>query len=286
MIASAEGVKRPLLGNTAISDRLYALGYKGSIENLLNCGQETGFKYIKQCGCDTKIIKCLRHCNLRTCESCSKKRKRKIVNKYLPTLSSLKIDRTNFLYFLTISPKNYTDLEEGINTLKRNYKQFLKTSYISERIKGGFYVIESKGTKGNWNVHLHAIVYGRFIDNKVRTEQHSKIVRLWHRVSKNESVNMHVTRQNNTQYTLNYMCKYISSNKDDFHTLDDLAHYIHYTYKRRLITSFGQFYNIKLKVSVRKCPFCSEIIEFIFDAEVVHLLETKPDPPKTIYSYI
>jgi hypothetical protein len=259
---------------------------------MLRCGIKTGFKCIKSCGCGNEIISFKHHCSLRTCPECSKIRKRRIRNKYLPYLKRLHQDRTNFLYFLTISPKNYENLQDGIEHLKKSFAKFLRHDYIKKRIKAGLYVIETKGTEGNWNVHLHAIVYGRFIDNKIRKNKNSKLVDLF-RQSSNREVNIHVQRQGSSEFTLNYMCKYISANKDDFVSELDLAKYIVFTRKRRLISTFGEFYKVKFKINKKFiCKKCGQEIEYLVDFQVVSMLEeiknnlARPPPPPDLMDWI
>jgi hypothetical protein len=258
---------------------------------MLRCGKETGFKCLRLCGCGSQLTPITHHCSLRTCPECSKIRKRRIRNKYLPYLKGLHQDRTNFLYFLTISPKNYENFQDGINHLKKSFAKFLRHDYIKERIKAGLYVIETKGTEGNWNVHLHAIVYGRFIDNKVRKNKNSKLVDLF-RQSSNREVNIHVQKQGSSEFTLNYMCKYISANKDDFATELDIAKYIVATRKRRLVSTFGEFYKVKFKTNKTICKKCGqEIYYFGLPFEVALMIEEVkkshvPPPSSDLYFII
>jgi hypothetical protein len=182
---------------------------------------------------------------------------------------------------LTISPKNYENLEEGLKHIRKSFTKFLRHKYIDERIKAGLYVIETKGTEGNWNIHIHAIIYGRFIDNKVRSKKDSKLVRLF-RQSSSREVNIHVSRQNSVGFTLNYMLKYISANKNDFKTSFDLALYISTIRKKRLIHGFGEFYKLKLKTD-KICPFCNQEIIYILDQEVIYLIEKDIEPPPNDY---
>ncbi len=279
-----------LLGNSAITSHLLELGYpEKSLNSLLKCGVKSGFRAMASCGCGNRIFPLEHHCNLRTCPKCSKIRKRKISRKYLPLLKGINQNRKEFIYFLTISPKNYEDLKEGMKHLKQSFSKFLRHDYIKQRIKGGLYVIETKGTEGNWNIHLHAIIYGRSIDNKVRTQKDSKIVRLFKQSSKRR-VNIHVSKQGTVRFTLNYMLKYISSNKDDFQTDLDIAKYIVTIRKSRLISSFGYFYKLKVKTSNSECFICKQEIIFTLDQEVITIIEKEMEkrnkPPSNLRDWI
>ena len=252
---------------------LLDLGYsKPSIYSMIKCGTMSGFSVVKSCDCGKEVIPLTYHCSLRTCSNCSKIRKRRISRKYLPFLQKVHQDRKNFLYFLTISPRNYENLEEGMDHIKKSFSKFIRHKYIQERIKGGLYVIEAKGKEGNWNVHIHAIIYGRFIDNKVRKEKDSKIVRFFNQSSDRE-VNIHITKQNSVRFTLNYMLKYISSNKNDFETVLDMAKYMVAIKGKRLIQTFGCFHKIKFEKQICICNKCHQRIEYIIDQEIISIIQ-------------
>lgn len=293
------GAKRPLLGNSAITSHLKSLGYPEiSLLSFLKCGARTGTRILSNCRCCTKVLELTHHCNLRVCPTCSKVRKRRLGRKYYPYLSSLPINRRKFLYFLTISPRNYDTLEEGFTHLKKAFSNFLRVAYsknkdgsikelVSDRIQGGLYVIETKGGSGNWNIHLHAIVYGRWIDNKPRRGEDSKIVRIF-KATSGRDVNIHVTKQDSARFTLNYMLKYISGNKDDFFTSKDMADYMVYTYRKRLIHTFGSFYGKKFKSLPFLCRECKTEVTFIYDLEVLRLYEDRlliGEPPPDLFMY-
>jgi hypothetical protein len=60
---------------------------------------------------------------------------------------------------------------------------------------------------------------------------------------------------------LSYMLKYVSANKDDFASIENIALYIKESYKKRLITTFGIFYKIKLEKIPSTCYKCGEKFE-------------------------
>lgn len=314
--------KGSLFSNRAVTLHLQELGYpQKSIESMEKCGVSTGFRVLAACGCSTRVLSLKHHCNLRTCPECAKKRKRRIVRQYKPFLESLPQDRTNFLYFLTISPQNYTNLQEGLTHIKKSFAKFLRHKYIKDRIKAGLYVIETKGTEGNWNIHIHAIVYGRFLDNRIRgtcldcgqnlmkydftskkfycanrrcnslnvvVKQNSRLVDLFME-SSGLACNVHITKMPTTAFSLNYMCKYISANKDDFSTDRDIAQYIMATRKLRLISTFGLFYNVEVAVQPFVCPHCGCEVHFSACQELILEIELnareKQFAPRDLFYY-
>ena len=92
---------------------------------MIKCGTMSGFSVVKSCDCGKEVIPLTYHCSLRTCSNCSKIRKRRISRKYLPFLQKVHQDRKNFLYFLTISPRNYENLEEGMDHIKKSFSKFI-----------------------------------------------------------------------------------------------------------------------------------------------------------------
>jgi hypothetical protein len=314
-LPNEQSAKHSLFSITAISQHLQILGYpEKSINSMNRCGEVTCqiIKVCPECGPELKDLK--HRCNLRTCPECSKIRKRRIRRKYLPLLNGCKPTQKDFLYFLTISPKNYENLEFGMEHIRKSFSKFLRLNYIKERIRGGVYVIEAKNSEdGTWNIHIHSIIYGRRLDNKIgghckdchrsnvikfdyinkkyycskcnsenlnfsNSNKDSKLVSLWKQSSGRE-VNMHISKQDSVGFTLNYMLKYISANKDDFATPQNMARYIVATRKRKLINTFGMFFKQKIIKEPTKCFVCDSEVEFIFDLQVVSIMKQSSVPP-------
>mgnify|MGYP003969922153 CR=1 FL=1 len=153
-----------------VSKELSDLGYPlSSIESMNKCGKPTGFNYTRTCKCTGEVIAGTWACNLRTCLPCSLKRKKKIRKSYMPLLNGVKEDRTYSLEFLTVSPENFVDLEFGLQTVRKSFSKWLRLKYVKDRLKGGIYGLEAKkSADGSWNVHIHAIIFSRFLDNRIR----------------------------------------------------------------------------------------------------------------------
>ena len=317
---SAEGA---LFSNNVISEHLSLseclrrLGYpEKAIRSSERCGEHTGMIMYGSCDCGGWEHDLTYRCCLRTCEVCAKSRQRRIRRKYLPFLEALKKERGRLeLTFLTVSPKNYDNYPTGLRSIKRNFKKFLRSKYVRERINGGFYVIEGKNPNKDWNVHTHAILYGRRLDNRIRGQcsdcsqnlikfnyttktyycanskcnslnvkhrKDSTLVELYKKIS-GEEVNIHITKQNSSAFTLNYMLKYIGANKDDFASVEDLAIFIATNRKQKLINSFGSFFNHKFVKQPTLCWRCESEIVFIYDREMSDIFyeARRAEPPPT-----
>jgi len=298
-VVSAEGA---LFSNTVISEHLRKLGYpETSIASFLKCGESNGMILLRSCACNVLPFELPYRCCLRTCPACSKIRQRKIRKKYLSFLEQIRAERgRDEISFLTISPKNYTDYKTGLETIKKNVKKFFRSKYVKDRVLGGFYVIEGKNPNGDWNVHVHAILYGRRLDNRIRghcfdcsqnlikfnykTKEYycsnakcnslnvkhkkdSTIVELYKKIS-GEDVNIHITKQSTSTFTLNYMLKYVSANKNEFATVEDMATYIVANRKQKLINSFGMFFKQKFPKQPTLCWRCEEEVHYDYDPDV------------------
>jgi len=303
-----------LFSNRVISEHLRSLGYpERSIGSMERCGDSTGFHMLSTCDCGTRPFELSYSCSLRTCVRCSKKRKKLMRRKYLSYLESLAFERGKDSFtFLTISPKNYYDFKSGLKDLTEAFKKFRRRKYLRERIKGCLYVIESKfSIEKGWNLHIHAILYGRKLDNRIRGScldcrqnlikfnkdrepycanknckssnvvyhKDSKIVSLFKECS-GRDVNIHITDRfkgkslsKSPSFVLNYMLKYVSSNKDDFETVEQTAEYINGIRKQRLVNTVGVFFNRKYRIEPMRCPCCGSSVIFEFDYEVSLIME-------------
>lgn len=303
-----------------VFEALYDLGHPiESINSMLRCGSING--YLKRnCYCGGHTIPLRNNCNQRTCPYCSNRRKKRIRERYMPFIKNYSTNprASEFIYFLTISPANYEDYEEGLIHIRKSFNKFIRNRYIHDRVKAGLYVIESKtknkyGEEKGWNVHIHAIIYGRWLDNRHRGKcldcgqnlikfdyttkryscankkcnslnviykQDSKIVELFKKCSGRE-VNVHISRMSSSGFALNYMLKYVSSSKEDFATPQDMAEFIFRSRKQRLINSFGLFFNLKLTKPIHICDECHQIFQYEFVPILEDSYSQSPDPPST-----
>jgi len=294
---------------------LYNLGYPlKSLNSILRCGQEEDFITAK-CDCGVRIIPLIHHCDSKTCQICSLRRKKRLRKRFLPFLRDCKLDNTSSLYFLTISPKNYFNLEEGLKEIRKDLAKWVRHKYLADRIKGGFFVIETKEKEdGTWNIHLHMVIYGRRLDNRIRGQclecnqnllfynrdlkkyycankkcnsmnvvvrDNSKLNQLWIESTGHEA-HFHITHLKSASSTLNYMLKYVSMDKENFQSIQSEARYIIATRGKRLVSSFGTFYKIKLPKLLnipRICPYCNKSIELTYNSILVSELLSRESPP-------
>jgi hypothetical protein len=289
-----------------------------TINSLLRCGVETGEYITKSCGCGQELIALSYHCSNRSCPRCALIRSKRLRKKYMPMLESYPVTRGSpmSLYFLSISPQNYSDFKEGLEHIKSSWKKFLRSPYVSQRVKAGLWVIEAKsknkfGQSNGWNVHIHALFYGRRLDNVIRgrceqcnqnilkldketgklrcanrncksfdvnSSGDSKIVRIFKEVS-GLGCMINVQEISSAKSGLFYVLKYISSNKDDFASLEDQAKYITQTRRQKLVNVFGEFFKFKVKKSPCVCWRCQKEITWDYGIESSCQLGVSSIPP-------
>jgi hypothetical protein len=226
---------------------------------------DTGFWMMKSCECGTQAFKLTHHCNLRTCKYCAERRKRRLRAEFLPLFDYFvnKQRSKARVSFLTISPENYESYSEGYHDIRKCFTKFRRTKYVKERLQGCLYVIEGKHGDTGWNVHIHAILFGRRLDNQIRgrcvdcnqnlmhydekgfycankkchsrkviTSGESRLTKIWKDCS-GRGVHMWFSKDHNlANYyrqavspvkAVNYMLKYVAINKEDFTPLGDPA---------------------------------------------------------------
>ena len=237
----------------------------------------------------------------------------------MPFFNQYKVTRGEFFQFLTISPKNYNSLEEGMKDIRKSLSKFLRRKYVKKRIKAGFYVLETKQSEKGWNIHIHAILYGSWLDYRIRGKcldcgqnllRFNKIDKKFYCANHNcnsaniirrddtilgrewaesagSSAHIYGERVRATHGAISYLTKYIAVNKDNFLSYESAAEYIKQTRKRKLINSFGLFFDDirkgKMPKPVFYCKQCGEAIRYFFDIEVSEIFWKKihrpPDLP-------
>ena len=341
--------KRPLFNVLEISSHLREHGYPEKALNVIEkCGEPANNFIMASCGCGTFPIELNHSCNKPFCPNCSKKRKRRIRRRLLPFLNYHKNGSMYQWRFLTISPENYSNdfvytkkfpkrktkkgiVDKGIITfsgyeagkyhLRDSFNKFIRRKYIKEgdRIYGGFSVIEVTNKEKGWHLHIHSIVYSRYLDNTYRgccehcgqnylkwsreeerfycanrkcLKPYGGIIRTsrlqieFEASSGRKCQQIDISPVRSQSSLLNYVLKYISVVKDSFTNIDDFTFYLSKSYGDRQINAFGKFYDFKFQIKQYsflstpfRCPKCGEVVKFSFDSDVNKILRGEYDPP-------
>jgi hypothetical protein len=231
----------------------------------------------------------------------------------MPFFKRFKVTKAYFFQFLTISPSNYPTLDGAFKDIRKKFTKFLRRKYLKERIKAGFYVIDPKQSPdGTWNLHIHAILYGRWLDYRLRgkclkcgqnllkfnrfsrkfycanrkcNSEHvirykdTRLCREWED-SAGSPAHIYGERVKFTHGAVSYLTKYISVDKNTFLSSEETAKYIFHTRKQKLISAFGMFYGSKFPKRIFYCPDCGSPIHYSFDPEVsAHLIHSVAPRP-------
>lgn len=308
-----------------ISEHLKTLNYpENALNDFLHCGEFTTIFLKGKCSCNTHLRQLTRRCNKRFCPSCSDVRKKRIKRRMLLYLRDHFNNRNYSFKFLTISPENYDNLEEGIKHLKKSFRKFYRRKYLRERIKGGYFVLECTNNGNGWNLHLHCIIYSRHLDNVYRgkclhcgqtylkrdpvskkffcanrgcNKFYHGIIRkprlaLEFEQSSGRSCFTDISHISRKKSVVNYCLKYISVEKGSFQNNFQYAQYIKSTYNQRLISPFGDFSSLPKTKSVSICFNCDGIIRWKLDIgfmkDIYSILNNLPDeesPPPDLSSW-
>lgn len=93
---------------------------KDSLVSMLKCGKKSSSGVKITCGCGSVYKEFSHHCSNRSCPPCAKIRQKRIVKHFLPLLHNLISTPQNSIKFLTISPPNYMNFEEGQLHLRKS----------------------------------------------------------------------------------------------------------------------------------------------------------------------
>lgn len=291
-----------LLDLIEISEHLKELNYpKSALDGFLHCGEGTSIFLKGECDCNKYSIRVSKRCNKRFCPKCAPRRKKRIKRRLRLYLRDHFNNRQYSFKFLTIAPKNYDNLDEGMKHIKKSFRKFYRRKYIKERLIGGFYVLECTNKGNGWNIHLHCIVYSKRLDNVYRGKcshcgqsylkrdrnsgkfycanrkcnqiyegviKKPKIAELFESSSK-RSCFSDISHIGNKKSVINYCLKYIVSDKSSFQDSFQFSQFIVSSYNQRLISPFGDFSSLPKIKSVVICPSCDTIIRFTLDIGVM-----------------
>jgi len=129
------------------------------------------------CGTDFVVLECKNckklhtfslNCGLRICKVCTEKRYSKLRKRYG---ALIRAKNPRQLSLLTLTIKNVQTLDSNtIHNLIENFVTFRRRRYVQKRLKGGLWCIEIKGSKGNFNLHIHIIIESKWFGRPTKSE--------------------------------------------------------------------------------------------------------------------
>jgi len=156
--------------------------------------------------------------------------------------------------FVTLTLRqNDSHLNDVLNRLYDSFRKLRARSFWKTRVKGGCAFIEVKynAERDSWNVHLHAIVHGRFIPKR-------DLSREWRKLT-GDSFIVDVRLVENEERIGRYVTKYVSKPFNDtfLNRQDFLDTVVHSMVGRRLCLTFGDWRGIKLTESPNETDWIS-----------------------------
>ena len=222
------------------------------------CGNATVDIECNDCGHMQKVD---HHCDNRVCGKCGSSR-------WSRTVKNLKkriFDRMdwNNVRFMTLTVGNKENLDkQDVIDIRESFKKLKRRDYFDSLINGGVYAIECN-YNGSWNLHMHVVYEGGFIDQK-------RLSDAWEDITGYGVVD--VRKSNNKDSDAKELAKYISKQPDVSSPSSDdtveeeadrLFEYHEAMYRTNLVQPFGIFHHSSNHaVSLRwaniryECPEC------------------------------
>jgi hypothetical protein len=137
-----------------------------------------------------------------------------------------------------------------LNRIRKCFKTLLRQKFYKSRLTGGFYSIEAKKSYKNnpagWNVHIHILAEGGFIDQKRLSSDWFKIT--------GDSYIVDIRSAYSGLGGLKYILKYLTKSPMTLNSDDE---YNSAFAGSRLVSVFGNWYNkthfLKEKIVCPKC---------------------------------
>lgn len=197
--------------------------------------------YCSNCGYSFPVYM---RCGDRTCPDCRSRDYFRLLGSYrafLASKSRLRLITLTMRGRLGFLPKN------RVVRLRRAFKKLLKKSYYRSRLVGGLYSIEAKKKLNGWNIHMHILAEGSFIEQK-------KLSRDWLQIT-GDSFIVDIRDAYSGLGGLKYILKYLTKSPDTLGCNDE---YNQAFKGARLVSGFGTWYKkiLLLEKEAKICPVC------------------------------
>ena len=234
-----------------MSGILREVGMNEQADNFDRCGEHV---YNLEC-CQCRYVHPVRyHCKTRLCPECGRVRKTELTYAYSDALRSL-----GRLRFVTLTIKNVSVLKDGVDKIrscftKLRHRKYDKNKYYKNLIVGGLYGIECPvGNDGLWNVHLHFVYAGEWIEQRKLSDD-------WEKITGDSRV-VFIQDVKHGRSPIGYILKYVNKHDSVVHANDGLVgEYVVALANVRLLQPFGKLLGMKADKGLFLCPCCNECI--------------------------
>ena len=293
MIPSLVCKADPLLDSLLLSEQLGKdEKFTKQAQKIKSCGK--GYSTF-MCGC--KFIRIPKRCNYIICSECGKIRSERFYKKFIKLVKTKRIARSIYdigLRFLTLTISNIKNVIEGVDKLYYAFKKLRRRDYWKARVLGGIGAIDmKKDGKGLWNIHIHALIFSRYLDMKSHKKKggNSKLVQEWKQCTGGDAI-LDIKRVNSHEGSLYYILKYLAKGITDL-SYEQKAQFFKLTFRRRLLFTFGKkkdkiFYGVKIIKEKTLCENCNCPYQYVspfskeYDLAEAYFKKDKPPPQNLV----
>jgi len=214
-----------------------------------------GFRevYCTKCGYAVEVPV---SCHDKSCVPCQKRRGSRTFFRVNKAVQEIKVPQGYRWRHLVLARQTQGFIPEGITRLSRAFREMRKLKWWDKRVKGGFYTIEVKRSKGQkgWHIHLHIVILCKELSTGVLRIEWAKIQGVRKAYAHIKDINITDKQKNMISYIVTYLIKKAEV------TPELLEEFNAGMKNRHLISPFGCMYGqltkqTKSKVSM-VCPIC------------------------------
>lgn len=200
------------------------------------------------CGCCGTEIQFPVYCKDRFCDICSWGRRARVRRRIQEMVKKSPILRGYGWSHLVLTIENSQSIKEGLIKLTQSFRKLRQTKFWRSRVAGGAFVLEVKNGSKGYHVHLHAVIYNKFLSKK-------QLNKAWEKSSGSIITFIKRTQKN---MILHYLTKYLSKPNEINADMSDMGRELA---RYRLFQPFGIWHGIKVEKTKRpfNCPSCNEI---------------------------
>jgi len=204
------------------------------------------FRVVCCCSCGHEVSVPIR-CSDRFCPVCSAPRAIRIRNRINHIIKNVKRSRGYSFKHLTLTIPNQPEISPAAREIVTSFARIRRSKLWKSFCSGGAYVLECTGNKDDYHVHIHAIIYAKFVPWE-------QLHALWMRCSSGRGVYIQKIPE---RQIVRYLTKYISKPSVD----ESLAAHVSDGFRGiRLFQPFGNFLHVPGFSGHKpfECPVCGD----------------------------
>lgn len=187
-------------------------------------------------------------CGNRFCDVCHSPRTRNIRAKLTALVNGVQLQKGERFRLFTFSITNSKDLKDQSRVLLKSFRKLRQRQYWQSKVSGGAFVLEVKGSPGNWHMHIHAVVSSKFMSYRT-IQKHWKVC--------SGGLGCHLKTIPKSAI-VHYITKYVTKSELPSYCQNEASESLKGT---RLFNPFGSWYAVCNTVKRVKyvCPKCGDV---------------------------